>query len=173
LTELSAEQKDELIRALFACVVSLTAQVEQLPTDLPKGGLRLIGGLTRLELTFDFVTFWIVELIVFALILRARMLTDVMCLISTLTLLLVPYFKGDTANFVMRASMGPLFVLALRSVEMLAAWGLLGIAPSRIHHKSPQVSFSIYAAGGIFLSTSLFDHRLEFAMKRNPRGDFR
>jgi len=45
-----------------------------------------------------------------------------LCLASILLLLLIPFFGGDTADFVMRASMGPLFVLMLRSVETLAAW---------------------------------------------------
>jgi hypothetical protein len=42
-------------------------------------------------------------------------------------LLLIPFFGGDTADFVMRASMGPLFVLTLRSVETLAVWRLQGV----------------------------------------------
>ncbi|MES2355166.1 MAG: hypothetical protein V4568_12350 [Pseudomonadota bacterium] len=105
-----------------------------LSTDIPKGGMcvavtcifeHVADFFDLMSFWFvDLSLFWIVELAVFGLILRTKMLADVMCLVSTLTLLLIPFFAGETADLVMRASMGPVFVLVVRSVETLATWRL-------------------------------------------------
>ena len=42
---------------------------------------------------------------------------DAACIVSVVTLVALPFFHGHTADFVMRGSMGGLFVLALAGVE--------------------------------------------------------
>ncbi len=59
----------------------------------------------------------LVELLPFALILRKRMLNDWSCLISTIMLILIPLPSGGTGDFLCRVSLGPLFVLGLRSIQ--------------------------------------------------------
>jgi len=70
----------------------------------------------------DFLPFWFVQLIPFVLILRVRLVRDTACLISVLTVVLISLMYGAVPDFVMRGTMGPLFVLYLRSVEVLAQW---------------------------------------------------
>lgn len=103
--------------AVFAVVV-----IAYLSTELPGAGacFQCLPG--RLLSLWDFVPFWIIELVAFALILRQRIVQDLACLISLATLLVLPLLHGQTPDLVMRGSMGPLFVLSVRSVQVLLEW---------------------------------------------------
>jgi hypothetical protein len=65
------------------------------------------------------LVFLLVELTAFGLILRMRMAQDLTCVVSVGTLAVLPFLYGNTPDLVMRASMGPLFVLTLRSIQTL------------------------------------------------------
>lgn len=103
--------------ATFAIVVGV-----YLSADLAGAGPCLDCLPKRLVLIPNYITFWEVELICFALILRNRLFQDTYCLISLITLIIISLLQGDKPDFAMRASMGPLFVLSLRSVETIMEW---------------------------------------------------
>jgi hypothetical protein len=67
----------------------------------------------------DFVPFLLVELLPFALILGRRVLTDAVVATAAATLLVIPLMYGEAGDFVMRASLGPLFVLGLAATRTL------------------------------------------------------
>lgn len=94
-----------------------------LATDMPKNGMCISCGFSIDYLHYT-AGFLLVELITFGLILQKKLFTDRICFIALLTLLLIPRFGGEAADFVMRASMGPLFILSLRSIEVLSTWRL-------------------------------------------------
>lgn len=93
-----------------------------LSTDLPGAGACFVCLVSRLTRLSDFFVFWAVELSVFVLILRRRIATDPVCLVSFITLLVIPLLYGNTGDFVMRGSMGPLFILAIRSTQEIVAF---------------------------------------------------
>lgn len=97
-----------------------------LSTDVPSAGACITCFTSRLGDLPDFFLFGLVELGVFVLILRRLIITDTTCLVSLLTLMLIPFMYGETADFVMRASMGPLFVLAIRSTQVVVAGSVAG-----------------------------------------------
>jgi hypothetical protein len=105
-----------LIGGSFAVVVAA-----YLSTDLPPGGLCLTCGAERLAELDDLLIFLIVELAASVLLLRGRILTDPLCATAFLSLLGLLFLRGDTIDFVARGSMGPLFILALRSTDRLLA----------------------------------------------------
>ena len=109
-----------LASSAFTAVVAI-----YLSTELPSAGacFQCLPG--RMLRFLDFAPFWIVELAAFALILQRRLLEDLSCLISLATLLLLPLLHGQTPDLVMRASMGPLFVLSVRSAQVVLAWKVL------------------------------------------------
>jgi hypothetical protein len=49
------------------------------------------------------------------------MFSDTRCLVSIITLVIIPLTYGQTGDFVMRASLGPLFVLMFASIRALLA----------------------------------------------------
>jgi hypothetical protein len=106
-----------LAGASFALIVA-----DYLSTNLPNSG-ACFSCLPNhpIHLPGIFV-FLIVELLPFVLILRKRMFLDVYCLASIFTLLILPFAPGQTGDFVMRGSMGPLFVLSIRSVQTFLDW---------------------------------------------------
>ena len=65
------------------------------------------------------VAFLLFALLPFVLLLGPQLVSDKTCLIAFLTLLAIPFAYGDSPDFVMRGSMGPLFVLALHGVRAL------------------------------------------------------
>lgn len=93
-----------------------------LSEGMPSGSLCISCSLERLF--FDplpYLVFWAVELGFFLLILRRRLFTDISCLVSFAVLLILPLIAGNSPDFVMRTSLGPIFVLAVRSVETVMA----------------------------------------------------
>lgn len=104
------------IQVLAGASIAL-CMVDYLSTELPSGGACFSCLPDRLHLVPDVLLFLAVELSVFALILRKRIVQDLGCLISVVTLCLLPLFHGQTPDLVMRASMGPLFVLGVRSIQ--------------------------------------------------------
>lgn len=92
-----------------------------LSTDLHVAGSCFVCAPRRLGHFSKFLPFLAFELTPFALILGRRLLDNLHCRISLVTLLLIPIAHGTTADFVMRGSMGPLFVLALYSAQALLA----------------------------------------------------
>jgi hypothetical protein len=93
--------------------------VSYLTTEIPSAGACFECILARIDRLDAFFLFWLVELCVFVLILRTKIVRDIGCLVSLITLLALPLMYGQTPDFVMRGSMGPLFVLSVRSVQML------------------------------------------------------
>lgn len=93
-----------------------------LSTEMPSAGACFSCLLERLTSLHNFVVFWVVELTTFVLILRTSLLKDTLCLVSFITLLALPLMYGQTADFVMRGSMGPLFILTLRSTQAILEW---------------------------------------------------
>ena len=102
--------------AAFAAAVAA-----YLSTDTPQNGMCLSCAPARLGYASHFAIFLAIELGALLLILRRR-LHDTAVVVSTLTLAVIPFFYGEAPDFVMRASMGPLFILAMRCVETLVHW---------------------------------------------------
>ena len=69
--------------------------------------------------------FLVVELAAFLLILRRRMFLEPYCAVAVAVLAVVPFLHGNTFDFVARASMGPLFILAVYSADSLLDFGLV------------------------------------------------
>lgn len=92
-----------------------------LSTDTPQNGMCISCAPARFGSVGYFAIFLTVELGAILLILRRR-LHDTAVVVSMLTLAAIPFFYGEAPDFVMRASMGPLFILAMRCVETLAHW---------------------------------------------------
>lgn len=111
------------IQVLTGAVVAL-CMIGYLSTELPSGGACFSCLPNRLHLIPELLLFSAVELAVFALILRERIVQDITCLISLATLLVLPLLHGQTPDLVMRASMGPLFVLGVRSIQTVFQDGL-------------------------------------------------
>jgi hypothetical protein len=65
----------------------------------------------------DFVPFLLVELLPFALMLGRRVITEPLLGTAATILVLIPLVYGDVGDFVMRASLGPLFVLGLAATR--------------------------------------------------------
>jgi hypothetical protein len=65
------------------------------------------------------VAFLLFALLPFVLLLGRKLVSDRMCFIAILSLLAIPFAYGDTPDFVMRASMGPLFVLGVQGVRTI------------------------------------------------------
>ena len=93
--------------------------ISYLATEMPQAGMCVSCAPQNLMEFTSYVPFLLVELLPFALILRRRLLRDPCCAIALCTLLAIPLLHGDTLDFVARGSMGPVFVLAWRSVETL------------------------------------------------------
>lgn len=106
------------IQLLAGAAVAL-CMVDYLSTELPSGGACFSCLPSRLYLIPDLFIFLAIELAAFALILRQRIVQDIACLISFGTLLVLPLLHGQTPDLVMRASMGPLFVLGVRSIQTI------------------------------------------------------
>ncbi|MET3465540.1 hypothetical protein [Variovorax atrisoli] len=107
-----------MIQVLAGVVIAL-CMIDYLSTELPSGGACFSCLPNRLHLIPELFLFSAVELSVFALILRKRIMQDITCLISLATLLVLPLLHGQTPDLVMRASMGPLFVLGVRSIQTI------------------------------------------------------
>jgi len=105
--------------SMFSGVGFSLIMVCYLSSDMPEAGACLTCLFDRALRLDNFILFWLVELGIFILILRSRMISDVACLISFITLLVLPLLYGNTPDFVMRASLGPLFILSLRSVQTI------------------------------------------------------
>jgi hypothetical protein len=97
--------------------------VAYLSTELPSGGACFSCLPNRIHLLPDLLFFWLVELVSFALILRRHITRDITCVISLAILLVLPLLHGQTPDLVMRASMGPLFVLGVRSIQTILQEG--------------------------------------------------
>lgn len=124
----TVDNRSELLRLRTAlCVVVgvaiALAVAAYLSTELPAGGacFTCIGG--RLDQTPRVLVFLLIELCAFGLILRRRLLQDITCVVSLGPLIVLPFLYGNTPDLVMRASMGPLFVLTLRSIQTLFEGG--------------------------------------------------
>ncbi|MDP9965969.1 hypothetical protein J2W37_003696 [Variovorax paradoxus] len=111
------------IKVLAGATVAL-CMIGYLSTELPSGGACFSCLPNRLYLIPDLLIFWAVELAAFVLILRRRIIQDVTCLISLAVLLVLPLLHGQTPDLVMRASMGPLFVLGIRTIQTIFQEGL-------------------------------------------------
>ena len=96
--------------------------IAYLSKDLPDSGLCIKCFFDNLKLLDIFIIFWFVELICFAMILGRRLIADNICLISFITLIFITLLSGGKNDFMMRCSMGPLFILALRSVQTIIEW---------------------------------------------------
>jgi hypothetical protein len=96
-----------------------------LTTDAPTGGACFACAPARLLKYYRVVPFVVVELLPFALLLGSRLWTDVICRTALITLLFIPLTFGEAGDSVMRASLGPLFVLGVRAIAaLLADWEL-------------------------------------------------
>jgi hypothetical protein len=108
---------DVIITSIAAAAFSLS-MVGYLSTDLQSKSLCFHCVPIRLLLEpREILSFLAVELIPFVLLLGRRVRADIVCRISLVTLLFIPFAYGDGPDFVMRASMGPLFVLGLHCVH--------------------------------------------------------
>lgn len=104
--------------AAFALLV-----VWYLSTDLPTSGACFACVPTRLAHFHTFLPFLLVELLPFVLLLGARAWTEIPCRTAILILLVIPLAYGDRGDFVMRASLGPLFILGLAGIRaLLSDW---------------------------------------------------
>lgn len=106
------------VKMLAGASVAL-CMVAYLSTELPSGGACFSCLPNRIHLLPDLFFFWLAELVAFVLILRRRIVQDITCAISLAILLILPLLHGQTPDLVMRASMGPLFVLGVRSIQTI------------------------------------------------------
>lgn len=112
---------DVMTCLLFATLFTLVV-AWYLSADLPQAGACFSCVPARLGRWGDYLPILLVELLPFALLLRARLWRDAQCRVALLCLLVLPLLHGETPDFVMRASLGPLFLLSLRSIEVVLAW---------------------------------------------------
>jgi hypothetical protein len=119
----SATELQEPAAALQAAtgLAFAAAVAAYLSTDTPQNGMCISCAPARFASAGHFAIFLTVELGAILLILRRR-LHDTAVVVSTLTLAVIPFFYGEAPDFVMRASMGPLFILAMRCTETLVHW---------------------------------------------------
>lgn len=106
-----------LVAILFALLVAW-----YLSADLPGAGACFSCLPGRLAHWLEFAPFVLLELLPFGLLLGAELWRDRQCRLVLLCLLLLPLMYGETPDFVMRASLGPLFLLSIRSVQRLLKW---------------------------------------------------
>jgi hypothetical protein len=99
--------------ALGVCAASSIGIALYLATDVPATGLAVAGLSQRLATAGDVLLFLLIELGPLVLLLRSRLLSDPIPRLCVTTLLVIPFLGGETPDFVMRASLGPLFVLAM------------------------------------------------------------
>lgn len=79
-----------------------------------------------------YLPFWGVELALFVLVLRRRIVSDPMCRTALGVVLVVTLLHGETTDLVMRVTLAPLAVLALRTVQaLLPAAGGQGLGGAR------------------------------------------
>ena len=107
------------LTASFIGVTFALSMISYLTTELPKGGLCLTCVAARSNEILRVAVFLVIDLFPFALLLRRKLLTDQYCATALTTLIVIPFFHGDAIDFVARGSIGPLFILALRSTEQL------------------------------------------------------
>jgi hypothetical protein len=104
--------------AVFAILV-----VFYLSVELPSKGACLQCFPERLTRLHQFAPFLFFELLPFGLMLGRRLWSNVACRTSLITLTPLPLLYGESGDLVMRASLGPLFVLALASIDaVLSDW---------------------------------------------------
>lgn len=107
--------------ALAAAMAAAVAVAAYLSTDVPTGTLCVSCAPLRLLLAADFLPFLAVELGAMLLLLSRRDINPLNAC-SLAVLLVLPLFYGETADFVMRASIGPLFLLTTAGAARLSAW---------------------------------------------------
>lgn len=90
-----------------------------LATDMPTGGACFICIVSRLHLWPAISIFLVFEMAPYWLILHHRIFRDSFSRVSLATLIVLPFLYGNFGDIVMRGSMGPLFVLVLRSIETM------------------------------------------------------
>lgn len=89
-----------------------------LSTDLPKGGPQLDAFHDSRQMLAIFI-FLVMELPAYCLLLGRKLGADAYCVTAFGTLVLIPFFHGQTVDFAARAAIGPLFILGLRGTEYL------------------------------------------------------
>lgn len=107
------------IAVLIAAISFALLVATYLSTELPQGGFCATCIFRHPNEIWFIALFLLIELSTFALLLRRRIFSDRYCFVALITLALIPLFHGETIDFVARSSMGPLFVLALRSAERI------------------------------------------------------
>ncbi|TJZ77403.1 hypothetical protein [Chitiniphilus eburneus] len=90
-----------------------------LSSDMPMGGACITCISQRLPKLNELLFFLLAELGIFVFILRRNIYRDRLCLISLIILLILPFTYGNTSDFVMRVSLGPIFLLSVRSIDTL------------------------------------------------------
>jgi hypothetical protein len=125
-------RKPDAVLQTAAGVAFAVAVAAYLATDTPQNGMCVSCAPARFASSGHFAIFLAVELGAILLILR-RFLHDTAVVVSTLTLAVIPFFYGEAPDFVMRASMGPLFILAMRCVETVAHWRRATTTDLRLH----------------------------------------
>lgn len=87
--------------------------------EAPSAGACLPCAPARLETLPRMLLFWGVELVFFVLVLGRRLWSDPICRTALLSILGLCFLHGETTDLVMRASLAPIAVLTLRSVQVL------------------------------------------------------
>lgn len=152
IAEIWRVRRDWQMWAAVLFAVGFTVVVAaSLLDDAPQGSICfscLPSWLSRLQ---EFSLFWLVELCVFALILGRKMFVNGICLVNVATLIFLPLLAGPVPDFVMRAAMGPLFVLSLCSAHAVAAW-LTGISTTAWSWgRSARMMFALMLASATVL----------------------
>lgn len=101
--------------AAFALLIASYLATDATPAAIC---LQCIATRSAADVMF-YAIFLLVELSSFVLLLRGRIGRDAYCAVACATLVVLPFLHGDSADLVMRASMGPLFVLARRAADTL------------------------------------------------------
>ncbi|WP_353325347.1 hypothetical protein [Chitiniphilus shinanonensis] len=105
--------------ALATFITTSVVVAIYLSSDMPTGGICISCIPHRLLRPSNFFFFLLIELGLFFLVLRRKIYKDPLCLISIAMLMALPFLYGNTSDFVMRASLGPIFLLVIKSTDAL------------------------------------------------------
>lgn len=114
-------QAGALLALAAATVPLVLATARYLASELPATGFSWPSAAMLAARLSTGLLFCAVELLPFVLILGWHRLREPAVAVSLVTLLLLPCLGGEPPDFLMRASLGPLGVLAWRAAQVLAA----------------------------------------------------
>ncbi|HEY1090663.1 MAG TPA: hypothetical protein VGE47_06200, partial [Burkholderiaceae bacterium] len=141
-TEVWARRRELSGWRLHLCVIAglgfAITVASYLASDLPQGTNCLACLPEHLQHAAQYLPFLGFELAPFALILGRQMWRDRLNRAALLCLLILPLFHAQTPDLVMRASLAPILLLALRSVERLMAGG-----PALLQRLAPLVGLAL------------------------------